>query len=157
MTQRRSSLQVKHQARPARAHPQRKHRRGTAMVVAIIALLLVSAICFSLVRIALAAGQQAERQEWRLQAVSLAESALAQAVSQLRDEPDRSTETWTVDGESVTGQSGRADVSVATDEDDPDRRTITVTADVPDDPTDRVRITRTLTISLPATGSATTD
>lgn len=127
------------------------------MVVAIVALLLISTICFSLVRWALAATQQAERQQWRVQSVWLAESALSNATTRLRDDPDYAGQAWN-SGE-ITGRmpSSRVRLQIKTDPNDKRRRIIDAIADVPDDPTDRVRTQRTLNLTLPESESETTD
>jgi len=132
-------------------------RHGTAMIVAIVALMLISTICFSLVRWALAAQQQAERQHWQLQSMWLAESALSHAATRLRSDPNYPGDEWRTADLTDVPTASRVDVRVDADPQDDQRRIITVTADVPDDPTDRVRTQRTMTYRLPPSDSDSTD
>ena len=136
--------------RPSTTTSARFPRRGTAMIVAIVALVLVTAICFSLVRITLAAAEQAQRQQWRRQALWLAESALAQAAVRLRSDEEFSGDTWDVRLPDAAGeQEGRVQIEITSSADQPRERAVTATAEVPRHPTDRVRITRTLTLIVP--------
>jgi Tfp pilus assembly protein PilX len=125
-------------------------RRGTAIIIAIVALVLVSAICFSLVRITLSAVEQADRQQWRRQSLWLAESALAQAAEQFRSAADFSGDSWDVSLPDSSGElQGRIEWNVTPAGTNERERVITATAEFPRHPTDRVRISRTLTLNLP--------
>ncbi len=117
------------------------------MIVAIICLTLTSAMAVSLVRLALVSHRQTERDQWQVQSVWLAESGLSRAVARLRTNGDYRGEQWAPTDIGATGESGSVLIAVADDTDDETRLTITATADFPDDPTDRVRTTRTLTIT----------
>lgn len=124
-------------------------RTGTALIVAIVALVLVTAICFSLVRITLSAAEQAERQHWRRQSMWLADSALNQAAARLRIDAEFTGEVWELAVPGETGEvPGRIVVKVAPAPENPHERTITATAEFPLHATDRVRTTRTLTLAL---------
>jgi type II secretory pathway component PulK len=126
----------------------RSVRRGTAIIVAIVALVLVTAICFSLVRITLSTVEQADRQQWRRQALWLAESALAQAAVRLRNNGELADDTWEITlPDSHGAREGRIELEVTASADDPQARIVTATAEFPRHPTDRVRITRTLTVT----------
>jgi type II secretory pathway component PulK len=121
-------------------------RSGTALIVAIVALVLVTAICFSLVRITLAATDQAQRQHWRRQSLWLAESALGRAIVQLRDDPAFSGDEWNISLPTETGEvQGRVKVDITAAAGSPQETTIKATAQFPRHPTVHVRITRTYT------------
>ncbi len=117
------------------------------MIVAIICLTLTSAMAVSLVRLALVSHQQAERDGWRMQSVWLAESGLARAAARLRENAGYRGEQWTPSDIGAVGENGTVLITVAAAGDDHAKLTITATADFPDHPTDRVRTTRTLTIT----------
>jgi hypothetical protein len=111
---------------------------------------LVTAICFSLVRITLSAAEQANRQQWRRQSLWLAESALAQAAVRLRNDGELADETWEIKLPDSHGErEGRIELEITDSADDPQERIVTATAEFPRHPTDRVRITRTLTLIVP--------
>lgn len=130
--------------------PVASSRRGTAMIVAIVALVLTTAICFSLVRITLAAAAQAERQQWRRQSVWLAESALAEVAARLPSDAGFAGDIWDLRVPDAAGDlEGRVEVKVTSSADSPQQRVVTATAEFPRHPTDRVRISRTLTLRLP--------
>lgn len=132
-------------------------RTGTALIVAIVALVLVTAICFSLVRITLSAAEQAERQHWRRQSMWLADSALIQAAARLHIDAEFTGEVWELALPGETGEvPGRVVVEIAEPPDNPQVRTITATAEFPLDATNRVRTTRTLAfLSAPPTSPGT--
>jgi Tfp pilus assembly protein PilX len=135
---------------PSGATPPGRNRAGTALIVAIVALVLVTSICFSLVRITLAATDQARRQQWRRQAMWLAESALAQAAERLHDDPAFSGEVWEIPLPGEAGeQQGRVEVDVSAASGSPQEMTITVTAEFPRHPNDLVRTTHTRTLRVP--------
>jgi hypothetical protein len=138
-----------------RGPKQPRFRTGTAMIVAIICLMLVSTICFALVRHAVLAQQQAQRREWQLQSAWLADSALLQAAAQLQRDATREDFRW--QGEDLSGLPlpGRVEVVVQPGGEDPQERLLVATADYPDDPTDRVRTIRRRVMSLSSTPAST--
>lgn len=138
---------VRHHAETVRPRPA---RRGTAMIVAIVCLLLITTICFSLVRHARLAVQQVDRQGWRAQAAWLAESGLLQAAARLQADPDFAGGEWTVDHVNDTPANGHIAVTVTPRDDNNGSRMISVTANFPVDDVDRVRTTRTLVVSSSA-------
>jgi hypothetical protein len=115
--------------------------------VAIICLTLMTATSVSLVRLALASHQQVEREHWRVQSAWLAESGLLRAVAQCRANADYAGEDWASTEIGPGRRGGLVTIKVAADPGDASRVVITATADFPADPTDRVRTTRTLTLS----------
>ena len=126
---------------------QRNRRGGGALIVAIVCLTLTTAISVSLVRLALASHQQVEREHWRLQSAWLAESGLSRAAAQWRADDDYTGEDWAPAEIGPEKQGGLVTIKVTADPQDAARVVITATADFPADPTDRVRTTRTLTLT----------
>ncbi|MGD9855535.1 MAG: hypothetical protein AB7U20_11365 [Planctomycetaceae bacterium] len=120
-------------------------RAGTAMIVAIICLTLTSAMAVSLVRLALASHEQADREGWRLQSVWLAESGLRRAAARLEGGDEYAGEMWAVDDLGAAHEGGRVAITITEDAENGARLTITAIADFPLDPDDRIRTTRTLT------------
>ena len=142
---------------PTSSIPLAVDRRGTAMIIAIVCLLLVTTISFSLVKYAVGAHQQSERLGWRLQSTWLAESILVQTAARLRAGSDIEEQQWTTEPIGPAREVGRARISWNADSENEGVVTLTAVADFPDDPTDRVRTTRTLTLTLPDADPATTD
>ncbi|MCA9024719.1 MAG: pilus assembly PilX N-terminal domain-containing protein [Planctomycetaceae bacterium] len=130
------------------------HRRGAAMIVAVVCLTLLSAITISLVRLSLASQQQVERDQWRLQSAWLAESGLLRAVAHVEVGQPVESEHWTPTGIGPMAHAGRVTTTVTPDPDNEARLIVTVTADFPDHPTDRVRTTRVRTIIRTNDGNA---
>ena len=128
-------------------HDPDDRRNGVALIVAIVCLTLTAAITVSLVRLALASHQQVAREHWRLQSVWLAESGLSRAAARWRTDVDYSGEDWAPTEIGPEKLDGLVTIKVAADPRDAARVIITATADFPADPTDRVRATRTLTLS----------
>jgi Tfp pilus assembly protein PilX len=85
-------------------------RRGTAVVVALITLLVVTLIAATLVQSLLATHRQTRTNENELQAGWIAEAAVARAAAQLAARGDYTGETWRV---VLDESNGRPDVSHA--------------------------------------------
>lgn len=114
-------------------------RRGAALVVALICVLVVTMVSAVLVRTALVQREQLERDAWLLQADWLAASAHERSLALLASQADYAGETWlptTADGRAL----GRVVVEIA-ESGDPGRE-LRVTVDVPDHPVERVRVVR---------------
>ena len=131
-------------------------RGGSAMIVAIVCLLLVTAISISLVKYAVAAHQRSERLGWQLQSAWLAESVLGRTAAKLRKSDGVSESSWMTEPLGPAQEIGRVQVTIRKDADDARALTVTVVADFPDDPTDRVRTTRTIRLTRPEPTPATT-
>ena len=131
-----------------RSRTQSTHpRAGTAMIVAVVCLTLLAAITISLVRLAFASQQYIEREGWRIQSVWLAESALHRAAVRIESGEAEDTDEWSPEGIGRTSDRGHVVTVLTVDPDDESRVTITATADFPHHPTDRVRSTRSLTMT----------
>jgi Tfp pilus assembly protein PilV len=92
-----------------------------------------------------------ELQARQIQASWLAESAVERARAQLSAKADYRGETWNISAQEL---GGRAAATIAIRVDDvpgkPDRRTVRVEADYPDDPCQRTRQDREVTIQMPS-------
>lgn len=71
-------------------------RRGAVALIALIALLLASAVGTALLKTSLADHRVVQSQQDRLQADWLAESGLSRAAARLAREQDYQGETWTI-------------------------------------------------------------
>lgn len=131
-------------------------RRGAAIVMVMICLLLVSMLGASLLKLALSERKQTIRQYHQTQADWLAESAADRAVARLLSGPEYTGETWEISAADIgDGKSGRAVIEVvspespATDQRVEVRKQVDIVVDYPDDEVNRVRIRRTFIIDLP--------
>jgi Tfp pilus assembly protein PilX len=78
---------------PLRAHPARQPR-GAALVMAMVALLVVTLMAAALVQALVAGHRQARRYGDQLQAQWLAEAGLARAAAKLQGDPTYQGEIW---------------------------------------------------------------
>ena len=124
-------------------------RRGALALIAMIALLLVSVIGASLLQSAVAMRRQTEREQWRLQAAWLAESALDRAAAKLRASPEYSGETWTLTAEDLGGLDGAVvTIKVNAAADRLERRIVSVVAHYPPDADQRAQAEKESSIDL---------
>jgi len=132
---------------PIPGHPM-PGRRGVALLIVMICLLLVTMIGGVLLKLSVTQYRQVRRYEQRVQAEWLARSGLGRARVRLQADPGYAGETWTVTEQTLPGGS-RAVVRIAVRrlDEDPDARLVTATADCPDDPIHRARVV--LTRSVP--------
>lgn len=122
-------------------------RRGTAMVFALIALLLTSLMIAGLLRTVSMSHRQLKREEFRLQASLLADAGCARAVARLRDQPDFTNETWKIAaGELSSDRSAVVELKVTTKMDARGERIVSATAEYPTGQPDVVRVTRTISL-----------
>lgn len=119
-------------------------RTGAALAVALICALLVSLMSAVLVRTALVQVERLTHDEHQLQAEWLAQSGLALAAQRLRADPEYVGETWLPPAVGGTGALGRVVIEIRSKdvEEATAMAMIHVTADVPDDPVERVRVER---------------
>ncbi len=120
----------------------RAGRRGSALLIAMITLGLVSAMAVSMVQIVTLRHSQSDREQWRLQSAWLSESALVRALDRVSRDPDYTGESWQIDDIDARHLSGVVRIEILSNA---EGHTLIVTADFPDDPVDRVRTTRTWT------------
>ena len=128
--------------------------------VVLVAVIVVFTICLTLfglwARTAIQHQQQLRQQQFRLQSVRLAEAGLRRAV--IRHSTDRAFtgEQWRVPARQLDKRhSAEVRIQVAAGTMDPGGVRIRATSDYPSNGLKRARITRTVEISLQATGNET--
>jgi type II secretory pathway component PulK len=127
-------------------HSPRSQRRGSALVFAMIALLVSSLIGASLLRGSFLSMQQVKREQLHLQANWLAESGCRRAISRLQADPAYTGEEWIVPAEQLKSQySAMVTIAVSDAAGEPDQ-TITAITFYPQQSTTQFRITKRLTI-----------
>ncbi len=123
-------------------------RRGSALIIAMICLVLTSVLTVSLVQIVLLQRGQVERDEWQLQAEWLAESGLDRAVAQLASNASYSGEEWLPQPSDAPAPLGRVTITMERLSDTSGMR-VTAVADVPHDAEERARVRKTMMIEPP--------
>ena len=122
-------------------------RRGAIIVFAILALLVVSMLGAALLRTVSQSKQQLQREVLHTQAVWLADSGAARAVSQLRAAPDYIGETWAVPAEQLfAGRTASVRIALSPEPDHPDRTVIAATAEYPQGSPTAIRITKRIIV-----------
>jgi type II secretory pathway component PulK len=132
---------------------RRASRRGGALVVAMVTLLVVTLIAGAVVRSFLAEHRQARQSQNELQAQWLAESAIARAAARLAQLSDYAGETWqpklgASDGEA---DSGTVEIQVEKLESSAPARRIVAIAHYPNHEWRRVTVRREHILSLSPT------
>lgn len=121
-------------------------RRGAALIVALVTLLVVMLVAAALIRSMLVAHRQAELRQNELQAAWLAEAAVARAAAQLALQPDYKGETWTVAVGKGSSAIGVAEIRL---EQSDAKTKVIVLARYPDHPIKRVTARREYVLSRP--------
>lgn len=135
-------------------HPSRD-RRGAVLVVALICVMLATAILGSVLQITLSCRRQVRQQARAVQSAWLAEAGVERAAAQLRVDPAYTGETWNIPAEQLGGPDGGAvTITVAEKSADSGPQIITVRADYPSGQTLRVRTTKQIEIILPTSPAA---
>ena len=113
-------------------------RRGGALVIALVTLMVVMLISGTVARSLVASHRQTRRDAGEVQAQWLAEAALARGLARMQSQADYSGETWRAQ---VTSESvGVAEIRLDRPADHPPR--IVVLARYPDDPLLRAVVRR---------------
>jgi len=139
---------------------RRSRRRAMAMIVALVAVAVVTLIGLSLVQSLLRSYRQARSYEQQAQALWLADAAVVRGAARLLADPTYGGETWLPASASGAGATtdatipilGRAEIRIERAGGDPSARVIVVESLVPDHPWNRVRQTRRQTIVLKPSG-----
>lgn len=114
-------------------------RRGIIVAVTLVCLLVVATLGAALVRAMVDHRRQSLRDQHRVQAFWLAESAIDRAASQLASSPDYEGETWQVDGDALGGRwSGAVLIRVEKAGTDEQARRVIVESRYPEDVERRV-------------------
>ena len=123
-------------------------RRGSTLIFAFVALLIVSMLGASLIRTVTLSRQQLQRETLRTQAVLLADSGAARAIARRKASPDYTGETWSVPTEQLTaGRTASVLITVAPDADHPEQTLIAATSEYPQGSSTAIRITKRMTIT----------
>ena len=123
-------------------------RRGSTLIFAFVALLIVSMLGASLIRTVTLSRQQLQRETLRTQAVLLADSGAARAIARLKTSSDYTGETWLVPTEQLTaGRTASVLIIVAPDAAHPEQALIAATAEYPQGSPTAIRVTKRMTIT----------
>ncbi len=113
-----------------------RRRKGAAMIMAIIALIICTSISLSMFKTTMLRQQHFVNRQWKLQTELIADSALERAYHQLTNDPKYTGETWTV---SVNEERGSAMIQVIDSQQD--RYQVKVVARFPSDVVTRAQVT----------------
>jgi Tfp pilus assembly protein PilX len=131
----------------------RHDRSGAVLAVALICLLVITALGGLLLRALIAERRQSERQRYETQALWIAESAVQRAMSQLASNPDYAGETWRLETEQNGANApGSAVIQLRSTADDRTQVRILVEVQYPTDAVYRVRQDRDILIPNPSSG-----
>ncbi len=124
-------------------------RRGAILLIAMVCVLVVSLIGTTLLQMALTERRQLQKEQARLQAGWLLESALERAVVQLRRNSEYRGEVWQV----TLNPSGRSQIATMNIEvepvpDLPNRRELHLVAECPQGSEQRARSSRRTVIDI---------
>lgn len=127
-------------------------RRGAIAIIAMIAILLASAVGAAVLKTSLADRQVVQSQQDRLQADWLAESGLARADARLASDPEYRGETWTIPaGELGDLARGSVVIRVESDAGRPRVRRVTAAAVYRRGESVQSRSTKTVDVEATAT------
>jgi Tfp pilus assembly protein PilX len=128
----------------------RHKRRGMILILILACLTIAAALLIVGVKLALSNHRFTQTFRWNMQAQCLAESGMDRAAAQLSADADYSGETWKIPAEQLGGEAaGIVTIEVKPIEGQTNRRLVKVQSDFPDDPQDRVRYSKELTLELP--------
>lgn len=123
-----------------RERPPVTGRRGVALLMALVALMLATSICISVTRTLLLHQQRVERRVWRHQADLLAVSAVGFARRHLAQHPDATAAEWNVTLPGRDPAEGRVTLTFAPGRHEGERL-VTIVAAVPTDRVERTQST----------------
>jgi Tfp pilus assembly protein PilV len=120
-----------------------RRRRGLALLIALVCLVVIASIMGWIVRAAMLEHRALESAQWRAQAQWLAQSGLERAAARLAGDRNFSGETWIVPAAVLDGrQGGRVTIEVQTPAAHPGARQVRVTAFYPDRLYERAQTSR---------------
>lgn len=126
----------------------KRSRSGVVLIAVLVALLVVMLISAAIVRGLVVQHRLARSEQQRIQAFWFAESALQRARSRLEATPDYDGETWQIELPQSGYASGQALIRVEPIENEPNKRSITVEARLPNDPINSVLEQRSVVVEL---------
>jgi hypothetical protein len=128
-------------------------RRGAILIVAMVCVAIAAAAMVSLVQLAAGQRKLVRAEALRLQGSWLAESALDRAAWRLALDPKYSGETWNLPAAALGGADGATvTIQVEPVPNQSTHRLVRVRADYPEDPQDRVRLTKQAVVQLKPEG-----
>jgi hypothetical protein len=118
-------------------------------VAVLVCLVVITMIGAGLLRLVGSQRATIRGEESGLQSEWLAESGVEHAVARLDGDPAYQGETWSIPAEALGGPApGVVSIKVGPIDDDPDRRLVTVQADYPSDPGQRIRTSKRTVVQL---------
>lgn len=129
--------------RRCRSVPSQPCRRGFAMMLAIVMLVVVTVVGMAGVRGVLEMHRQLQREEFRRQADWLAEAGISRARAQRQADPKYTGEDWKPELPDWGGRSAVVNIAVAAAEGENQPPKVTVTVQFPAESPRRVKVTRT--------------
>ena len=118
-------------------------RIGATMVIALLALLFGSLVIAGLLRTVSMSHRQLKCDEFRMQAILLADAGCARAMTLLRTQQDFTDAIWNVPaGQLPSGRTAMVRMTVSPDPIQPTKRIVSVVAEYPLGHRDLVRFTR---------------
>ncbi len=118
-----------------------RERRGLALLIVLVALGLASALGLSLLKLTMAQRRQAEQEQFHAQARWLAESGVDKAAALLKADDRFTGLSWSVPAKELCGRhAASVSIEVQSVENAPQRRQVSVIADLPADTEQRARV-----------------
>ncbi|HVW38421.1 MAG TPA: pilus assembly PilX N-terminal domain-containing protein [Pirellulales bacterium] len=128
-------------------------RRGAALVMALVAITVLTIIGGALVRLAVVETKTVDVQQRERQARRLAEAGVARAAAQLKADPKYRGETWSLAGaNALPGGPAQVTIEVSEISDQPGWRRIAAAADYPSDAPGRARQRQSAEFELNGSG-----
>ena len=125
-----------------------KQRAGFALIGVMIVLVVASMLVVSWLKTVADQREHLRMAEHRLTAEWLAEGALDRAAAKLREKSDYTGETWTISADELGGQdSASIEIHVAQVAGHPDRRTVEVEAEYPQNSLHSVRASKRIVVN----------
>jgi len=121
------------------------------MILVLAGMTVATMIFLSVLKLIAVQRQSVELETRQIQAGWLAESAVQRACARLSTETSYRGETWNISAQDIGGRDA-ATVAIRVDDvaGKPDRRTVHVQADYPDDPHQRARQGREVIVQIPS-------
>ena len=142
-----------------RTRPRNHKRRwGVVLVAVLVCMMLAAALFVAILGGAAARHRQIQQRQLEMQAVWLTEAGVERAAARLASDADFTGDTWHIAAEQLGGRhDGMVRTLVQRDATLPDRYLVTVNADYPNDPVNRVRNSKTININNSRLEQATDD
>jgi Tfp pilus assembly protein PilX len=126
-----------------------RSRRGAFAVLVLVSLLVVGMLVASLLKMALLQDRQLGYEQFRLQAIWLAESGMERAVSRSSTDPAYAGETWRIEPDQLGGAAAATVIiRVENNETNSRQRKIIIEAVYPEEGPHQARLTREMTVFL---------